>query len=243
MNNLEFYKTVDVGSDMDSLHNISRRRTMTPETHPEPRHGTELAAHDTDTALLDIASAPFTWRTLTAIANTEFVPKAYRGKPESMLAAVLYGRESGLGPMTSLQMVDMIDGKPSMSAELMVSLVRRAGHSLTATELSPTSCTVKGQRVDSGDAMTFTFTIEDAAHAGLTDKKGGAWTKYPAAMLWARAVAQLIRMLFPDVLISMHNYTADELGVEVAEPGGPADLHDAVVEANVDMALEDRVDG
>jgi len=163
-----------------------------------------------DTALVNLSEAPFTWKTLTAIANTEFVPKAYRGQPDRMLGAILYGRESGLGPMTSLQMIDMVDGKPSMSSELMVSLVRRAGHKLTADTMSSTECSVTGTRIDNGDTMSFTFTLEDAERAQLV-RKGSAWEKYPASMLWVRAASQLIRMLFPDVLISMHNYDPDEL--------------------------------
>jgi hypothetical protein len=91
-----------------------------------------------------------------------------------------------------------------------VSLVRRAGHKLTADTMSSTECTVTGTRIDNGDTMSFTFTLEDAERAQLV-RKGSAWEKYPASMLWVRAASQLIRMLFPDVLISMHNYDPDEL--------------------------------
>ena len=163
---------------------------------------TELATQDPD---LD---TDWTWRTLVAVTSTAMVPKAFQGKPHEAFAAIQIGREAGLGPMTSLQMIDVISGKPSMSAELMVSLVRQAGHSLTATTLTPKLCTAQGVRADNGDKMEYSFSMEDAAAAGL---KGGAWTTYPASMLWARASSQLIRILFPDCLISFHNYDPEEL--------------------------------
>ena len=196
----------------DQIADYHRAQTAVVDEQPagdgEPPR--ELRPAAPSAPVVDLAEQPFTWKTLNAIANTEFVPKEYRGKPDRMLGAILYGRESGLGPMTSLQMVDMVDGKPSMSAELMVSLVRRAGHSLIATEWDSTICTAKGKRHDSGDEMEFTFTIEHAQAAGLV-RKGSAWERYPHAMLWSRAASQLIRVLFPDVLISMHAYTDEEI--------------------------------
>ena len=61
----------------------------------------------------NLATAPFTWKTLHAISRTDFVPKELRGNPAAILACVMYGREWGLGPMESLQLIDMIDGSPS----------------------------------------------------------------------------------------------------------------------------------
>ena len=45
------------------------------------------------------------------INGTDFVPKAFRGKPEAVMAALLTGRELGLGPMTALQRIHVIEGK------------------------------------------------------------------------------------------------------------------------------------
>lgn len=180
-----------------------------------------MTQEHTESSLVAIGAAPFTWKTLNAIANTEFVPAPYRGKPEKMLGAILYGRECGLQEMTSMQMIDMVDGKPSMSAELQVAMVRRAGHSILCSELSDQTCTVEGIRHDTHDSMSYTFTIAQADRAGLLEKtksgKKTAWHRYPEAMLWARAVSQLCRMLFPDVMIAMHNYTPEEIGRDTTD--------------------------
>ena len=75
---------------------------------------------------------------------------------------------------------------------------------------------VQGRRRDNGDEMTLEFTEADRARAGLNTKP---WQQYPKAMFWARAVSQLCRELFPDVLSGL-SYIAEEIGGEAH----PADL-------------------
>lgn len=164
----------------------------------------------TDLVATDLSHTPFTWKTLTAIANTEFVPSGLRGKPEALLAAVYFGRELGLGPMQSMNMIDIIDGKPSLSAELQNARIREAGHSVTTLDWTDQVATLKGVRADNGDEMTVSFTADMAKRAGLTNKNN--WKNYPEAMLFARALSMLARALFPDVFAAAHVYTADELG-------------------------------
>ncbi len=142
------------------------------------------------------------------IAHTDFVPRAYRGNLPAIAACIFTGRELGIGDMASLRYIHVIDGKPTLSAELMVHLVRQAKHSITGTA-TPEKAVVKGRRADNGDEMEVVWTLEMAKRAGLTGKSN--WRAYPEAMLWARAVSQLCRMLFPDVLAGV-SYTPEELG-------------------------------
>lgn len=160
----------------------------------------------------DLMASAFTWKTLHAISETEFVPKTLRGKPEAILASVLYGRELGMGPMESLRVIDMIDGKPTPSAEWMVSKVFDAGHIIFAEEQTDRACMVTGVRYRDGEdvaRMTFTFTFEMAKRANLTGKSN--WKNYPEAMLYWRATAQLCRQFFPDVLRGL-SHLPEELG-------------------------------
>jgi len=142
------------------------------------------------------------------LCSTNFVPDSFRGKPAETLAAILYGRELGIGPMQALQQINVIKGKPSASPELMRALVRRAGHSIATIESTPETCVLEGKRADDGTIERSTFTIADARTAGLAG--GGAWKTYPKAMLLARATSQLCRSLFADV-ISGISYTPEEL--------------------------------
>lgn len=171
-------------------------------------------------AEMSLADAPFTWRTLQAISSTEFVPAGLRGKPEAILACILTGRELGLGPMESLRMIDMIDGKPSPSSEWMLARVFDAGHVIYPEVQTAEACTIVAKRMNGDQVLAevrFTFTIEMAKRAGLAGKNN--WKSYPEAMLYWRAVAQVCRQLFPDLLHGM-KYLPEELGSEewVATP-------------------------
>ena len=158
----------------------------------------------------DLSSTPFSWTTLVRIADTEFVPRGLRGKPEAILACIYLGREIGLGPMQSISMIDVIDGRPSLSAELMNARIRAEGHSIQIVDLSPTGATIRGKRADNGDEATFSFTAEHAERAGLL--KGRNYTSYPEAMYLARATSALARFLFPDVFAATHAYAPEDLG-------------------------------
>jgi hypothetical protein len=150
---------------------------------------------------------------LKFIANTEFIPAGLRGNLPAIGACVATGRALGLADMTSLRSIHIIDGKASFSAELMTSLARKAGHSIIG-EVSPQAAKVTGKRGDNGDTMDVEWTFEQASKIkrkgkALTD--GDAWKNYPEAMLWARAVSQLCRMLFADCFAGA-SYTPEELG-------------------------------
>ncbi len=145
---------------------------------------------------------------LNFISRTEFVPKGLRGNLPAILACVSTGRELGLGDMTSLRSIHIVDGKATFSAELMVQLVRKAKHHITF-KASGESCIVYGKRADNGDDGEFEWTLEMAKRAGLLSKDN--WKNYPESMLWARAVSQLCRMLFADCFAGA-SYTPEELG-------------------------------
>lgn len=132
------------------------------------------------------------------IANTNFVPKAYRGRPAEITAAVLYGHELGIGPMTSLQQIAVVEGRPAPSAQLGVALALAAGHEVWVVEATNTRAVVSGRRRGSEEVQTVTWTMDDAKRAGL-DRKDN-WRGYPRAMLTHRAQAELVRNVFPDVL-------------------------------------------
>lgn len=109
-------------------------------------------------------------RLAQAVATTEFVPRDLRGKPEAIMAAMLTGREIGIGPMHALRGIDVIDGRPSLSAELMASLVFRAGHTLWVIESTAELCTMGGRRADWPDRvpdMDLTWSVDDAVMAGM----------------------------------------------------------------------------
>lgn len=164
------------------------------------------------------------------IYRTEFVPQGLRGNAPAVLACVMAGAELGLGPMTSLQLIDVIQGRPALSPEGQRALVQRAGHRIAPKEMTGERCTMWGRRADTGDELAVTWTLEQAQRAGLAGK--GAWRTYPEAMLLARATSALCRALFADVISGIGSYTAEELGHDPAH-ADPGDVEVVAVEAEV----------
>lgn len=146
-----------------------------------------------------------TFRLAKRIAETDFAPKALRGNPNAVLACILTGQELGIGGMKALQSINIIEGRPTLSAELMRALVFAAGHRLDITKSTNDHVTLYGRR-RGGSAAQVTWTLDDAQRAKLTGNP--AWAKYPRAMLLARATSELCRMLFPDIIGGL--YTPEE---------------------------------
>jgi len=132
------------------------------------------------------------------VAQTEFVPDAMRGKPAVVAAAILYGRELGLEPMTSLRSVNIIKGRPALTAEAMRAMVLAAGHDIRFQEMTSARCVIVGRRKGQDDTTTVTFTMDDAKKMGVGG--GQQYAKMPRQMLAARATSELCRLIFADVI-------------------------------------------
>lgn len=156
------------------------------------------------------------------VAGTDFVPKGLRGSPPATAAAMLFGRELGMGPMKSLQNIHVIDGVPTLKPQEMRAMVYAAGHSLKWGERSKNKCVIAGRRRGETDWTTVEWTMQDARDMNLTGKPN--WRRMPRQMLVARATGELCRLVFPDV-IGGSTYTPEEISdgasVELPDQGAP----------------------
>lgn len=135
------------------------------------------------------------------------------------ITIAIKGKEIGIPPLQAFSSITVIKGKPCLSSELMLALVFQRCKGAKVTFKTPPEkqheeCTVEMQRPD-GNPQLFRFTIADAKAAGLLANPGGAWGKYPAAMLRARAVSAGARAVFPDC--TMGCYTPEEMGGEIID--------------------------
>lgn len=134
-------------------------------------------------------------------------------KPEQIVVIAEVAKSLDIPAIHALNSINVIKGKPCMSAELMRALIFRAYKDATFSikENTDKKCVIEAAR-PGGKTQDFTFTIEMAKRANLTEKM--SWKQYPEAMLLARCTSLVARTLFPDVLMGIV-YTAEELGADV----------------------------
>jgi hypothetical protein len=137
----------------------------------------------------------------TQIARTQFVPKAMQGQPASVAASILTGREMGLGPMTALRGIDVIEGRPSLTSEMLAARIFAAGHRIEWRHVADDKVTVRIERGDGLSEAETTWTMHDARRAGLANKQN--WVRYPRAMLRARALSECAQLACPDVALGL----------------------------------------
>lgn len=153
------------------------------------------------------------------LANTSFVPATMKGKPDEITAAILFGRELNVDPMTALQIINVIQGRPTVSANGMRGLAQAAGVKFRIDEQTQTRVVMSAKAPDSDRWESVTWDMDRARKLGLDKKEN--WVKQPGAMLIARATSQLCRLVAANILIGLP-YSSEELGDVDAEPVLPA---------------------
>lgn len=148
------------------------------------------------------------------LLKSGFLPQSIKS-PEQALAIILQGRELGIGPMAALNNISIIQGKPTVSPQLMLAMANATREvedvQITSSEQGATvTIKRKGRK-----AHTTTFGPKDAKAMGLDGKDN--YKKQPATMYQWRAVAANLRVTFADVILGL--YTPDEMGAVVDEEG------------------------
>jgi hypothetical protein len=132
---------------------------------------------------------------------------------QAAVARVLAGVELGLGPFQSMTNLLVIDGKVTLSASLIASMVKGSDKYDYIIDIhDETQCKLTFLQEGSPIGIS-EFNIEDAKTAGIY-RQGSPWEKYPRNMVFARAVTNGARWYCPDVF-NGPIYTPDELGAEV----------------------------
>ena len=148
------------------------------------------------------------YRFAKVVAFTEFVPKDFRGKPESVMVAIQYGMELGFTPMASLQSLHVINGKVATPGDSMLALVENSGLLVDFEESfegegEALNAICKVQRVGRKPHIE-EFSWADAVRAGLP-KRNPQYDLYPKRMLRNRCRGFALRDVFPDVLKGLYS--------------------------------------
>lgn len=162
------------------------------------------------------------WDEATAQAaqllRSGFLPSEIQ-RPEQAVAIMLKGHELGLPRMYSLANIAIVKGKPTISAEALLTLVHRdyGQHAMRVSETDDKHCTIEWRQPGWDGISRYTYTWAMAQRAGLVG--AGTWQKHPEAMLRARAISAAVRMAFPECGAGL--YIPGELGeaVNVTDEG------------------------
>jgi hypothetical protein len=144
------------------------------------------------------------WRLAEILADSELVPKDFRGKPGNCLVGMQWGHELGLKPLQSLQGIAVINGRPSIWGDTLLAIARSSPLCEYITEGMDADGTAwcKAKRRGEPEQIR-TFSDADAKTAGLQGK-AGPWVTNPKRMKQMRARAFALRDVFTDVLRGMH---------------------------------------
>ncbi len=182
----------------------------------------------------------------TMLSKTEFVPKAFRGKPDSIMVVGAMGARLGVDVFTAMSGIADINGKPCVYGDLMLAVCLNHPEfedCLESTEGKAYEdnftavCTAKRK---GREPVTRTFSVIEAKEAGLW-KKDGPWTRTPQRMLQMRCRAFALRDTFADALAGMHGVEEMEGMTDVTATATvraePKPAKRRTVEATADAAV------
>ena len=155
-----------------------------------------------------------------AVSRAGLLPQAYRNKPADIIVVMGLGQSMGLSPMESVYRINVIQGKPTASAELIAAQVRKAGHKLRLKKdeaHQSVTCTII--RADDPEApFSVTRDRRWAEQMGLINKDN--YKKQPMTMLTWRAITACAREACPEALYGVA-YTPDEMHDMDSAPAEP----------------------
>lgn len=218
--------------------------SLLPPAQPSQQTQTAIARQ----VLRDHAElSQMAWEFATKLCSTKMVPVRYRNAPEEGTAAILYGAELGLGPISALQNIFEVHGSPGIYARTAQALLEAKGFQFRTIESDNEVATIHGWKpgrdvkTDEPDEWS-TFTYEDAERAGwaptpLNAERGGLlirgiryeanqygklagnekYLTQPRQMLWAKAMMETCRHLSPATLLGIA-YSVEELESEHSSP-------------------------
>lgn len=189
-----------------------------------------------------------TYRIAKAVYMGGIAPAALTDKkpPEEAVSAItiaiMSGAELGLMPMVSLRSFTVINGRPALYGDGLITVVRQSGKAAyvrTGCDASGGTLTgwCEAKRRDTGEEKRVEFSQEDAIRAGLwetqakvtkrnfktgesyTKDNDSPWFRYPQRMLAWRAAGWCLRELFGDVLGGIRDeFEAREIEREADAP-------------------------
>lgn len=140
------------------------------------------------------------------------------------IVKIQLGDALGLSPMESMQSVYMVNGRPTVDAQIRAARMKRYGYDWDILRLDDKGCKLQIKRGGAAiEGAIVEFTDEHAKAAELLGKGGQMYKKYPRNMYFARAITNAQRWYAPEVLNGANMLdTTEAAEIEDAKaPGRP----------------------
>ena len=182
-----------------------------------------------------------------ALSSSALVPKIYQGQQglANSLIALELAHRMKISPLTVMQNMTPINGRPSWSSSFLIGTVNACGRFsplrfIFDDEENPTSCYAEAKDLATGEILRGEkITIAMAKAEGWFGRSGSKWQTFPGQMLRYRAGAFWARVYCPEISLGIvtqeEAIDVEAVDVRVDEQLAP-DL--TVVEQVVGIALE-----
>lgn len=144
--------------------------------------------------------------TADTLLKSGFLPQSIKNVSQAF-AIITLSNELGIGMWQGLNGINVIQGKPTVSPQLMLALINRSGQLEDMTIDANAERAIVTMKRKGRTPHTETFSFKDAAAQNLSGKDN--YKKQPATMLKWRAVAACARVVFPDAIMGL--YTTEEI--------------------------------
>lgn len=163
----------------------------------------------TELALFGGESLEKLYKACATLAKSKMIPLSLQGKQEDIFAILVMGTEIGIKPMQALNSINVIQGKPTISPQLMMAMIRgKLSGAIIDIKQNPATETVtcktsrSREDLEAGLFYEASWDMPRAERMGLTLKDN--YKKQAKTMLTWRAVAESCRMTFPDIIMGLY---------------------------------------
>ncbi len=171
------------------------------------------------------------------LIDSKLIPSTLK-TPDAVVAVILQGRELGFGPITSVNNINNIQGKPTLGVHAIAAKLAQAGltYQLIKDYEPETKTDAEGKETIVDRVTTFRFfrmwngrVIEndvsyrwsEATKAGYTIKDN--WLKMPRIMMRTRALTVGARLVAPEAILGLYETSeladAKDVNYSVTEEG------------------------
>lgn len=167
------------------------------------------------------------WKCADFLSQSQLVPDTYQRQPQNCLIALDLSNRSGMSPLTVMQNLYVVKGKPAWAGQFAIALVN--GSRRFAKPLKPVffgeegtpswGCYMETYDWEGNKVVGAKITMQMAKDEGWIDKGGSKWKTMPEQMLMYRAGAFFARVHCPDVLygVQMVEEVKDTYGYDENE--------------------------